>query len=298
MRRLPTWLLVAAIVSLVALAAADALRSTDDGVEQPTDAEPQPTRANLEGLLVVAAPGCSVLALRLPELTPEEPPRSPDCGGAVWSEDGTLVARCESGVTSIHDVQGQLVRRLRGCSPAWRDDGSIGVLRDGALVLARSVFSPLTLMTRSELHASLAQVVERPETYEFIAFDWIGASRFAAALRGGRLEDQALAVFTTDRQHELSLTGLGRLVSSVRLSPFDNYIALTYNTPHRTFALLTVEGERAALPQVEGVRALAWSPDEQWVALATPTETVVARTGSREVIARLPVGGEAIAWLP
>jgi hypothetical protein len=52
------------------------------------------------------------------------------------------------------------------------------------------------------------------------------------------------------------------------------------------------------LPRVSDARALAWSPDEEWVALATPEETVVARTGSREVVARLPMGGEALRWLP
>jgi hypothetical protein len=298
MGRLPSWLIVAAVGILIALAAADALRSTGSGEQRRTEPQPTPTRADLDGLLLLADADCSVTALRLPDLTPEEPPRRPDCRGTVWSVDGTLVAECKNVVTAVHNASGELVRRLPGCSPAWRDDGSIGVLHDGALVLARSVFNPLALMTRSELHENLADVVERPETYEFVAFDWIGTSRFAAAVRGGRLEDQALVVFTTDQRIERIVTGLGRLVSSVHASPLGDYLALTYNTPERTFAALTVEGERVALPPVDDARAIAWSPDERWVALASPTALVVARTGSPEVVARLPVGGEALEWLP
>jgi hypothetical protein len=296
MGRLPTWLVVAAIGILIALAAADALRSIGGG-EQGGEPGPTPTRADLQGMLVVADAECSVTALRLPNLTPEEPPRLPDCGGAVWSEDGTVVARCKGVVTEIHNASGALVRELPGCSPAWRADGSIGVLHDGGLVLARGVFRSLTLMTRAELHANLTELVERPESYEFVAFDWIEASGFAAVVRGGRIEDQALVVFTMDRRIRLILTGLGRLVSSVRVSPLGNYLVVTTNTPERGFTVLTLEGERIALPRVPDARAIAWSPDERFVALATRANVVVAPTGSREVAARLPVGADALEWL-
>ena len=295
MGRLPTWLVVGAIGAIVALAAADALRSTG-GSERRT--APRPTVEDLTGVLLVANAECTVQALRLPDLTPDEPSRRPDCAGAVWSDDASLVAECTGGVTAVHNQNRELVRRVRGCSPAWRADGSVGVLDRGSLVLARSVFRPVVLMTPAELRANLEELVEEPETYDFVAFDWIATSRFAAVVRGGRLEEQALVVFTTDDQLELIMRGLGRLVSSVRVSPLGNYLVLTNNSPERGFSVLTRQGERVLLPRVPDGRALAWSPDEKWVALATPEEIVVARTGSREVIARLPVGGEALSWLP
>jgi hypothetical protein len=217
MGRLPSWLVVAAVGILIALAAADALRSIGEG-DRASEPEPTPTRSDLRGLLLVADAECSVTALRLPDLTPEEPRRQPDCGGAVWSQDGTLVARCQDLVTEIRNATGDLIRRLPGCSPAWRPDGSVGVLQDGGLVLARGVFRSLTLMSRAGLHANLTELVERPETYEFVAFDWIETSGFATVVRGGRLEDQALVVFTMDQRIQLILTGLRRLVSSVRVS--------------------------------------------------------------------------------
>jgi hypothetical protein len=295
MGRLPTWLVVAAIGAIVALAAADALRSTGGSERR---AAPRPTVDDLTGVLLVADAECTVQALRLPDLTQDEPSRRPDCAGAVWSDDASLVAECSGGVTAVHNQSRELVRRVRGCSPAWRADGSIGVLDRGSLVLARSVFRPVVLMTPAELRANLEELVEEPETYDFVAFDWIATSRFAAVVRGGRLEEQALVVFTTDDQLELIMRGLGRLVSSVRVSPLGNYLVLTNNSPERGFSVLTRQGKRVLLPRVSDARALAWSPDEEWVALATPEEIVVARTGSREVVARLPVGGEALSWLP
>lgn len=295
MGRLPTWLVVGAIGAIVALAAADALRSTGSSERRTA---PRPTVEDLTGVLLVANAECTVQALRLPDLTPDEPSRRPDCAGAVWSDDASLVAECTGGVTAVHNQNRELVRRVRGCSPAWRADGSVGVLDRGSLVLARSVFRPVVLMTPAELRANLEELVEEPETYDFVAFDWIATSRFAAVVRGGRLEEQALVVFTTDDQLELIMRGLGRLVSSVRVSPLGNYLVLTNNSPERGFSVLTRQGERVLLPRVPDGRALAWSPDEKWVALATPEEIVVARTGSREVIARLPVGGEALSWLP
>ena len=296
MGRFPTWIIVGAVVVLLAVAAADALRSTGGGAERRP--EPRPTLDDLEGLLLLAEEDCSVQALRLPDLTQEEPPRRADCRGAVWSDDATLVAECVGGFTSIHNARGELVRRLPGCSPAWRADGSLGVLSRGALVLARSVFPPVVLMTRPDLHASLSELVQSPEDYDFVAFDWIATSEFAAVVRGGRLDEQALVVFTTRGQNELIRTGLGRLVSSVRASPLGTYLTLTNNNPERGFSVLTRDGDRVLLPRVEDARSLAWSPDERWVALATPAKVVIARTGSREVVASLPVGGEWISWLP
>src|SRR5688500_7468250 len=143
MGRLPTWLVVGAIGAIGALAAADALRSTGGSERR---AAPQPTVDDLTGTLLVANADCSVQALRLPDLTQDEPSRRPDCAGAVWSDDATLVAKCSGGVTAVHNQSRELVRRVGGCSPAWREDGSVGVLKRGSLVLARSVFRPVVLM--------------------------------------------------------------------------------------------------------------------------------------------------------
>jgi hypothetical protein len=48
---------------------------------------------------------------------------------------------------------------------------------------------------------------------------------------------------------------------------------------------------------VRGARAIAWSPDERYVAISTDGETIVARTGSTKVMTTLPFGAHALAWL-
>jgi hypothetical protein len=79
MARLPTWLIVAAVGALGALAAADALRPADESSRRTPVAET--TAPNLEGILVVG-PSCSVRAFRLPDLLELQAPRQTDCGGS------------------------------------------------------------------------------------------------------------------------------------------------------------------------------------------------------------------------
>ena len=52
-----------------------------------------------------------------------------------------------------------------------------------------------------------------------------------------------------------------------------------------------------ALPGIANARAFAWSPDEKWVAIATRTTTFIARTGLRDVVQQVPVGGDSLVWL-
>ena len=49
-------------------------------------------------------------------------------------------------------------------------------------------------------------------------------------------------------------------------------------------------GDRIAIPHVRGAEAIAWSPDERYVAIATDDETVIGRTGTTSVVTTLPFG--------
>src|SRR6266576_3440956 len=120
MRRWPTWLVVGALVALAAVAVADAIRPTGSSTGVSLQA---PRASALQGTLVLAGPDCSVSALRLPALVEEEPPRQPDCGGTIWSADGTVSARCVRGTTAVHLMPDILLSRLRGCAPALRPNG-------------------------------------------------------------------------------------------------------------------------------------------------------------------------------
>ena len=56
-------------------------------------------------------------------------------------------------------------------------------------------------------------------------------------------------------------------------------------------------GDPIAIPHVRGADAIAWSPDERYIALATDDETVIGRTGTTSVMTTLPFGAHALAWL-
>jgi hypothetical protein len=51
------------------------------------------------------------------------------------------------------------------------------------------------------------------------------------------------------------------------------------------------------IPRVPGARALTWSPDELYIAIATGDEALIARTGTTRIIGKLPLGGRALVWL-
>jgi hypothetical protein len=289
MSRLPAWLIVAGIGVLVALAAADAIRPHGEPRPAPTTAAASP---GPHGLLVYAGPGCDPVAVRLPRSLAEHVPRMADCGGFVWSGDGSLAAVCEDGRTTIFGQPGMLrLVGLRGCAPAWRPDGALSVIRDGDLVVSRVRGRPQTFVSGEALADDLQ--VELRRAHELAEVAWIDPQTFAAIVRGTKAGQQALIVATRERI-ELFVGELGQRISSLTVSPRGKLAVAN----GREFVMLDRNGREIALPRVANVRAIAWSPDERWVALTTHTSTFVARTGSRQVVLRIPLGGESLMWMP
>jgi hypothetical protein len=293
MGRLPNWLVVGAVGVLVTLAAADAIRphgeqaarSTTTGTEAP----------DLRGVLVIAGPDCSVAALRLPALVEQQPPRQPDCGGIVWSPDGTLNARCTEGFTDVALTGGPPFLHVRGCDPAWRVDGSVSVIRDGELFVARRRGQLRIFFSRGQLAQALAGQVPAGERFVLSEVAWLGLTNFAAIVRGPKPWERAIAFLSPGGGTVVQ--ELGQHISSLRASPLGN-VAFARNQLGREFVMITPAGREVPLPRIANARAIAWSPDEKWVALATRTTTFIARTGTRTVVLRVPVGGESLDWLP
>jgi hypothetical protein len=293
MGRLPTWIIVAAVGVLVALAAADALRSTNEGSPKTSVAEP--SAPDLQGVVVVG-PSCSLRALRLPALVELNAPRQTDCGGIVWSSDGTLNASCADGYTDVGTSEGRHLFRVRGCAPAWREDGSVSVIRNGELFFARRRGSPRIFFSREQLAQGLAGRVPAGERVELVEVAWLTLTNFAAIVRGPHPWERAVAFLSPGGAGTL-VPELGQRISDLRVSPLGN-LAFARNQLGREFLMLTDAGVEVPLPRIANARAIAWSPDEEWVALATRTATFIAPTGSRRVVFRIPAGGDTLAWLP
>jgi hypothetical protein len=162
MRGAATWIVGGAVVVLLVVAIADAIRSRADASGTPTPLPPV-----LHGVIVAADDACEARGFRLPSMAVEQPPHPPDCGGAVWSQDGSLVARCDEGVTTVTSADGSFqLPDVPGCAPAWRADGFLSVVRGGEIVLARRRGAPFTFFTRSHLARELRSAgVERADEW-------------------------------------------------------------------------------------------------------------------------------------
>jgi hypothetical protein len=296
MSRLPSWVIVAAVGIVLALAAADAIRPHSEASRQSSGVEPP---VDLQGVLLVASEDCSTTALRLPDLKEESLPFHPDCNGIVWSHDGTLAARCtETNGTEILTERLEFTARVPGCAPAWRPDGALTVIHDGDLVLWRRRGAARTYLSAERLASALDGQIDDGGSYRLAEVAWHGTVAFVAIVEGSKPGQQAVIAYTPE-----GVTGvfpeLGRHVSGLRVSPAGTYIAFNRSDDAgREIVMLDASGREIPLPRVANVHGLAWSPDESWVALMTRTTTFFARTGTRRVVQQIPVGGESLAWLP
>jgi len=298
MRRFPSWLIVAAVGVLVALAAADAIRPHTESKSTPTNAAAT-APASLSGVIVVAGPDCSASALHLPDLAEQNPPRLPDCGGLLWSQDGSLAARCTPDNGSlVLTADLEFTARAAGCAFGWRD-GSLSLVRRGDLVLWRRRGGERTVVTRAQLIQQLkgrAERLERPESYRFVDVSWGDDSSFAAILQGDRPWETAIARFT-NRTLDWVVPVFGSHADRLRADA-GGRVAFARTVPISQFRALDARGRELNLPGIANANAFAWSPDGKWVAITTRTTTFVAPVGKTDVAAQLPLGGESVEWLP
>lgn len=289
MRNALTWLVGGGVVLLLVIAMADSIRSRSDA-----SGSPPPAPRILHGVIVAADAACQTQAFRLPSMAPERSPRRADCNGLVWSQDGSLVARCKGDFTSVTSSQGLQFPNVDGCAPAWREDGALSVVLDGNIVIARRHGSPFIFFSRPQLAEALrAAGVEDADEWRLSQVSWFGLTSFVAILQ--KPGDSAAAVFAQGGL-ETFLPHLGANIEDLRASPNGNF-AFARADPQREYVMVSRGGDAISLPTVRGARAIAWSPDERYVAISTEGETIIARTGSTTVVTTLPFGAHALAWL-
>jgi hypothetical protein len=291
MGRFPNWIIVGALVVLVAVAAADALRPGSGTEPKATPAAPA---AKLSGVLVTAGADCSVRAIRLQDRAEQALIRPVDCDGAVWSADRTLNASCARGVTTVAAVQSDLIFRFSGCSPAWRPDGAVTFIDDGDLFVARRRGRPQIFLSREELANSLAGALRGGKRYELVEVAWHGTDSFAGIVVGPEPAQRAVIVYGPEGVTSV-IPQIGREISGVRVSPLGN-VAFR-DEGKLEYVMVDPLGAEIPLPRVGNVFAIAWSEEERWTALTTRNATSIAETGTRRVVARVPIGGEEVEWL-
>jgi hypothetical protein len=338
MGRVATWAAVLAVALVVGAAALDTIRGGD---EPPRPARTTAVTTNespehrtlvrqlvsigANGRLVTTDERCAVHAYALPSLRETSRPAaldpacafslSPDgrravSSGADWSPDGRFVAVCRGTVVGVYLRRevGDAQQAWDGCTPAWRPDGVLTLVRRGALLAVRpGCAAPpceRVLLSRAALRRASARhpgapatlgLVDEPEVEDVV---WLTPTRVAVLL-GARFRTRPerpldlLAIFERGR---LAATAAGdddHLTSLVR-SPLGTYVAAEPD------ALFREDGTRLPLDRI-GVHALAFSPDETLIALAAARNVLVfpldlLARGAGPLPAEVPLTARDLAW--
>jgi hypothetical protein len=320
-------------VALVLAIAVDAVRD-DDGEGSPppagaaprTDAVAALTSLGVRGTLVYTDRDCRFHAVRLPSLAEARAPLdeagecsfelSPDGmrvapAGAAWNrfEEYAICNRARVEVrTSIVDLP-----RLAfwGCTPAWRP-GSTPTLTlvDGEEVREVGASCHLqqpcgtVLIDRDAVRAAAANAIPpvNPSALGRVHIDditWLSPTRAAVLLRIPMACCRDAG--SVDYSYLLAVFEAGRLRWAF---PFDDSMRDELVVgPYRQRlwaggdAVFPPNGAPLRIPNgFARARAAAWSPDEQWLALAAGNTVALVRPGVDEQVVTVPIDAADLAW--
>jgi hypothetical protein len=329
MRRWTTLVIVTGVVAVAVLAAADALRGHGElktTSESPTIARPVSQRLEdilrreaITGFVVYSDHDCVLHSLLLPRMLDEvvrtdanQPFRmcrfSSGGGrylpeGQLASPDERLVAECQGGHIAVWELESGIPKRsLRGCPPAWRPDGRL-TYPQGSRIMAgnRVLFSAADLREAARLHPNIAGL--DPSVQIFVhATDlaWLDETHMVTtlAIRVPNLVDENLAVLFSGKEVTAVAVNVGRGSGPGNwvVSPAGNFAA------SENGIIVRRDGGSIDPPQtLPGGRAVAFSPDEQWLAYITSASIYLIETprnSEPQRIIRLPVGAQDLVWEP
>jgi len=319
MKRSGSWILAAAVVLLVVAATVDAVVGEEAAAPPPPE-PPKRERVNdrgdlvrearargIRGTILYADESCVLQSVRLPGLgSADRAPRGSSCGfstspggqfsagTAVPSPRNELTAECVAGVVEAR-VEGELVGRARGCAPAWTPDGRLTAVRDGEVVELREDGSSV-LLSRRDLARALARepwAFADPRAREVA---WFDDDLVAVVVSDpGRENDDVLALFRGRRLVGAPPFPYERL-SGLRVSPRGTFVAARVGLPVRGLVLLDRQAELVGIP-FRVARAIAWTYNEAWSAVATANGIYVWETGERALrFIRLPIRARDLIW--
>jgi hypothetical protein len=273
-RRTATWLLIGAVAALGLAAAVDALRQEPDRAgagRSPTTAE-VPSRqlelavrrlrdAGATGVLTYSDEACRLRAVSLPELEPVTAPAFTMCRPATPTR----------GVTAI----------------------------DGEVVWAGLGYGTAEVVLSEEaLSRGLQGGLDYPvyDDVEFRAVRAVGLDRGRYVVLAESTDDPRERVLAAYQGQRALFVHPGWWVGDARAlrpSSTGRYYALL----GRHSPLFTSDGHEVALPAgVPAARAVAWSPDDRWTAVATRASVYVFPSEVREPVVRIPLAVNDLDW--
>ena len=313
--------------------AVDAVRGDDREGSPPSagaapraDAVAALTSLGARGTLVYTDRDCRFHAVRLPSLAETRAPRddsggcsfelSPDGmrvapAGAAWNASEEYAICNRASYVELRTSMVDLPRRiLPGCAPAWRPGSppTLTLVDDGQVVAVGAscglrVPCGTVLIDRDAIQAAARQhpnVPDGPAGIEAVEVEdvaWLARDRAVLLLRVRipRLGPQDLvAVFENGRVRG-SYYFLDDDRDRLEVSRGSRYIAAG------TAFAVRADGPRLAIPDAFGeVRALAWSPDERWLAVAAREVVALVRVGASATprVVALPIDAADVAWAP
>jgi hypothetical protein len=268
-----TALIIVAVLGVGLAAAVDALPDEDDEVstrvERAADIEEAAAalqQAGMGGVITYSDERCRLHAVRLPRLEPAPAPS------------------------------------IRSCEPHI-PTGGIGTWK-GDVVWAGFGFGTVQIVLSSELLTK--EIRRHPASRPTLAGQ---SARVYRAVQAVALADGAYAVLVDARRASplLAIFEGAQLIfllppswvgerDELRASPLGTYFAVMSTRP-RSFRVFTRNGDSIVLPDEDDLRAIAWSPDERWTALASRSSVLLfpsAEPGARVI--RIPLAVRDLDW--
>jgi hypothetical protein len=274
-RRWSTWLVVAGLAAIALIAVADAFREEPEAVgseagsttvtglgEDRGEAVSRLREAGVSGVLTYSDEDCRLHAVSLPDL---EPVRAPS---------------------------------FEMCRPAT-STGEFGVL-DGDVVWAGLGYGAVQVVIPQEelSRAILGTATARRGGFRALQAVSLDDERLLV-LADSALgpEERVLAAFDGTPARFAHLSWLASGAWGIRPSPGGSYYAVLRSEAPGA-QVFTREGRAVeAAEPVAGARAVAWSPDERWTALATTDGVYVfASEPPRQPVIRVPLVVRDLDW--
>jgi hypothetical protein len=322
-----TWIVVAAIGLLAALAVADALRpgsaapkstaATPTTVSRPNTLVEKLRHDQITGLILYADQGCRLHSLILPQMLGDvvrevdgAPARQCSLGASggrvltghlVADPRLTRTARCRGGAIEVRDwATGAVEHTLDGCPFAWGPDGALTRLHRGAIVTGRRIlYTRADFRHAARAHPSLAAALAgRPYDVLVTDFAWLDQQRLVAGLE---IEPKGRAPFF------LAALFDGQALTGIATSPRGR--SRTGSSVHRGRMRRPRTGRSSAVTDEPPIppaglppgQALAFSQDERWLAYANGSSIYLVGTSLNDQhgrIIRLPTGARDLVWEP